>query len=335
MKSARFVWGLVLITIGLIFMGVNMGWWSVNAWDWILQFWPVILILVGLRKLIDSDFVFNFIALLIFIGIFCLLSLGSTLIGPMSSFNLPPWLETKEYRTEWGYSTTSEPGSEQASFKSEVTMTGLETLQIILGSRSDIQLEAIDTDKVSVNLTGPKTVINDLSLSPSGTALVLKDEDRTTEQRLFFGFGRSQVTGTIKLPKSLALDLDLAGATELDITGHTGKLNLRSSGASSVELKNSLSQTPTVHLSGASKLVLDRCEGQTEIEVSGASRFEAKSCQTPQLTLKASGGSSITIESGSVTNLSANLSGASQANLPKPTGQINQDLSGAAKLNYR
>ncbi len=48
-RSGALVAGLVLIGLGLIFFLQNV--YGYSAWSLIYQYWPVILILIGLRKL--------------------------------------------------------------------------------------------------------------------------------------------------------------------------------------------------------------------------------------------------------------------------------------------
>jgi hypothetical protein len=43
--------GLILIAIGVIFLIGN--WYPISAWHLAATYWPVILILIGLRKLVD------------------------------------------------------------------------------------------------------------------------------------------------------------------------------------------------------------------------------------------------------------------------------------------
>lgn len=46
--SDAFIWGLILITIGVIFLLNNL---EINVWRIVANFWPLILIVWGARKL--------------------------------------------------------------------------------------------------------------------------------------------------------------------------------------------------------------------------------------------------------------------------------------------
>ncbi len=51
-NSGALTWGLILIFIGLIFFLQNV-YAHFSAWQLIARYWPVILIIIGLRKLYD------------------------------------------------------------------------------------------------------------------------------------------------------------------------------------------------------------------------------------------------------------------------------------------
>ena len=51
-RSSALTWGTILIFIGLIFFLQNV-YGHFSAWQLIARYWPVILIIVGLRKLYD------------------------------------------------------------------------------------------------------------------------------------------------------------------------------------------------------------------------------------------------------------------------------------------
>jgi hypothetical protein len=48
----RWFWGVVLIFIGVIFLGANFGWWSAHDFVWVWQFWPILLIFLGISILL-------------------------------------------------------------------------------------------------------------------------------------------------------------------------------------------------------------------------------------------------------------------------------------------
>ena len=70
----RIIWGVILIGIGALFFGENMGWLSMGAGEYISRFWPVILVIIGLAILGDvfKSTIFRFLIIVIIIVIFAL-----------------------------------------------------------------------------------------------------------------------------------------------------------------------------------------------------------------------------------------------------------------------
>src|SRR3989339_1148921 len=70
----RIIWGIILIGIGSLFFGQNMGWLSMGAGDYIGRFWPVILVIIGLAILGDvfKSTIFRFLIIVVIIIIFAL-----------------------------------------------------------------------------------------------------------------------------------------------------------------------------------------------------------------------------------------------------------------------
>jgi len=48
-KGRRIFWGIVLVSVGLLILLYNLGFVDQD----IIRFWPVVLILLGIKKLID------------------------------------------------------------------------------------------------------------------------------------------------------------------------------------------------------------------------------------------------------------------------------------------
>lgn len=64
MNPMKLFWGLFLIAVGILLLGVNLSWWyfSMGAL-WIL--WPLILIVVGIRFMVSDDYIFIIVAFLL------------------------------------------------------------------------------------------------------------------------------------------------------------------------------------------------------------------------------------------------------------------------------
>ena len=55
MDSIKLFWGLVLALIGVVFVGLNLGWWSSDIWWFIWPLWPVILVAIGLKLIFRKN----------------------------------------------------------------------------------------------------------------------------------------------------------------------------------------------------------------------------------------------------------------------------------------
>lgn len=203
-------------------------------------------------------------------------------------------------------------------------------MTIDLGGNYNIDVQGADVTAVQANLKGPESVINGITLERRGGEIVLTD----SRQFGFFGASFREVTGTITVPRSTRLELEVSGVNKTDITNHTGEINVNASGSANLTFSNSTAVDPTVILSGASNLTLDQCRGEGRIEASGASKVVAQSCELSELTAEVSGASDITIQSGSITDFTGEASGASHIRLPRPSGTIKQNDSGASDITF-
>lgn len=66
-------WGLVLIGIGVLLLGSELNWWMVNLEKIVVYLLPLILIITGVRFVIDNDYLFIIIAILVIVLFGCLI----------------------------------------------------------------------------------------------------------------------------------------------------------------------------------------------------------------------------------------------------------------------
>jgi len=69
MNIGRLIWGLIFVGAGLFILGTKLGWWQQEVLEHLLFFWPIILILIGLRLIVKNDQLYLLIFLVILIGI--------------------------------------------------------------------------------------------------------------------------------------------------------------------------------------------------------------------------------------------------------------------------
>ncbi|HOX41090.1 MAG TPA: DUF5668 domain-containing protein [bacterium] len=55
MRFGRIFWGLLLVLIGVLFLGSNMNWWSLNVFALLADFWPVLLVIIGTRIVFGEE----------------------------------------------------------------------------------------------------------------------------------------------------------------------------------------------------------------------------------------------------------------------------------------
>lgn len=324
MRSGRFLAGLIVVIVGLIFLGSSLGWWSSFAWETLWRFWPVLLIILGLRALIRNDGLFSLLAAVIIIAVLALAILWPDQLGK----------RTERYHFDKPFNFQTELSGETANFVQEVTVVAGDTLVADLPLNFNITINATDTPSVSANLSGPKELINRLSLKKEGNQIFLE----LTGDNMF-NFGKQifndDITGTVTVPRAIASDLTLSGVSKATVNGYASSAKVEISGASELQFVASSLTDPVVEASGAGKVALDSCQGTGQFELSGTAKVEAASCTLTQLTLDGSGASQFNLLAGSVTNLTADASGASRFTLPRPTGTIDQDSSGVAQIEFK
>lgn len=69
------IWGLGIIFAGVLLLLNNTGAVSKEIWNYILPFWPILLVLVGIRIILGFGWVSHFIVSLLTLAIFCFISL--------------------------------------------------------------------------------------------------------------------------------------------------------------------------------------------------------------------------------------------------------------------
>ncbi|QTV06257.1 head GIN domain-containing protein [Faecalibacter bovis] len=137
----------------------------------------------------------------------------------------------------------------------------------------------------------------------------------------------------ITFPHRKLRDIKLSGASKL-VAKHAmklDKLDVNLSGASSLDL-NVISNSINLENSGASKFILKGNAKDFEVKVSGASKIEAEELKASKVRINASGASSAKI--WAVDNLIVDASGASKVYVIKQNGlKKSINTSGASKVS--
>lgn len=81
-KSGKSIWGLILLFVGVFLLLNNMGIVSSDIWYFILPFWPVILVLIGIKIILGKSQISSWISFVI-----ALVLLGAILMNAMMQLN--------------------------------------------------------------------------------------------------------------------------------------------------------------------------------------------------------------------------------------------------------
>lgn len=76
-SSGSGIWGGLLVFIGLIFLGIYSGLVSPYIWSYIGQFWPILLILVGIQVIIGHGFIQRLAMTILAVVVFSLVLLNA------------------------------------------------------------------------------------------------------------------------------------------------------------------------------------------------------------------------------------------------------------------
>jgi hypothetical protein len=180
------------------------------------------------------------------------------------------------------------------------------------------------SDNYSISIAINEKIADRLTVTKTGDTLKIGFKEP------MFNF-HSRPLATITLPDLRSLDL--SGAANGNVKGFKSShdFNLDLSGASSLDMEMEAGAFKA-EISGASHANGYLKAASSDIEVSGASRITLTgSCG--DIKIDVSGASQANLENYSVANADVELSGAGQANM-LINGRLNADLSGASRLEY-
>lgn len=320
MRPMRFFWGLLIAGIGLLYLGQNLGWWGGVVWERFWLLWPIILIALGLRMLIRNDGLFT--ALLI-----------ALLVASLVLFVQTDYFSGAKEVRMGHMSFGARLSGEEGTYQHAVDVSATDNLVVDLGGHYNLTFNGTDANVVAVHISGPKELIDGLSLTKNGNEARLADDETFKSWHMFSG-DFNGIEGTIDVPRALETKLKLSGLTSIAGSNYDGKLTIDSSGATSITMDSGTVIDPSIDLSGAGKVSLANCKGTADIEISGAGKVSSANCVLDDLTIRMSGAGQVDMKPGSIKDLHVNSSGASQIKLPKPTGVNVQDNSGASNVNF-
>ncbi|MDE3181517.1 MAG: hypothetical protein KGM47_17880, partial [Acidobacteriota bacterium] len=274
-RRGAFFWALILIAIGVIFLAENFNP-AIHPWHVLARYWPVLIIIWGLSKLIDYVMARRHpesSAPPLFSGSEVIILILVLILGTiLSRVILAPW---QQWRTEWGMHWN--PSGWNNPFLRSYTFTQTfsepapgKTQLIVTGRRGDVMIEAADA--ASVSAVAKETIRaaneNDANDIHNQLKIVLSREAgrvmiQPSLDSLPHGGQNVRLDWTIRTPKSTSADITARNGDIL-VSGLTGSQSF-TSGHGDVHASN-LAGTVRVDKSGGSAEI----RGVTgEVEITG------------------------------------------------------------------
>jgi hypothetical protein len=171
---------------------------------------------------------------------------------------------------------------------------------------SAFNVKVVYADSFSIKVTADEHEFDRIVVTQNGETLKI-------EMKSGFSFLTHGPKAEISMPALENLTLSGASKGSIDGFNSVNPFIVKLSGASTLDVTNSVFGDVTAGLSGASRLVAQGAGGNLTCNVSGASNMDLTSFQ--------------------VNDATVTLSGASQA-VVNTTGTLNVDLSGASSMQY-
>ena len=187
------------------------------------------------------------------------------------------------------------------------------------------EVEIVQSDSYSVTITADDNLFKYIQVSKEGGTLKIGLKPITTSWSATL---RAEIT----MPQLSGLAL--SGATRGTVSGFssTENLDIKVSGASSLDLVEMSASDIDFEISGASRVTGDIIASDADFEVSGASTVQLQG-SAKDIVIDASGASRAELAAFPVNNADVKLSGASRGTV-NMDGRLDANLSGASKLEY-
>lgn len=180
------------------------------------------------------------------------------------------------------------------------------------------------SDSYSVTVTGNESLFDHINIDKSGNTLKISVKP-------FHFHTRPTLGAHITMPMLNKLRLSAAAKCSVNGFSSPEKLDVNLSGASTLDIDIEAGKTK-VEVSGASKLHGNMTLGDSEFTLSGASRMELKG-SARNVELNAWGASRLEMAGYALEDAKIDLKGASQAGV-SVSGKLDLDISGSSRLTY-
>ena len=201
-----------------------------------------------------------------------------------------------------------------------------EFTRVDIGSAFIYEIEQSDT--YSITITANDNLFDDIKVVKEGQTLKIEKETPWTP----FNIGSGGPRAVITMPQLYRLDSSGATNGVVSRFSSTEDLDIRVSGASSVELVEIAAGGTNFNVSGASDVTGALNAEGIDLDISGASSIQLEGA-AGDIDIEASGASRLNLAEITVNDASVTLSGASLCTL-NLNGRLDIELSGASKLEY-
>ncbi len=219
MKSSRFVWGVTLILLGLLWLGTQLGYLSMVVWPRLLTLWPLFVVFLGLRIILKDGRLLAFTGL-----IMVLVAFSYAAYSPMDA-------------SEWFFGKTaivthSETLKRESTDRSLVVTLETGAAEVTLSELND---EESRNTLFTIQTEGIERVSTTRTTNDSRVNLLVTEKQRGSVV-LSHGQRKIVIKTARNIPLSLILNTGASkttlDASRLNLTDITAK-----SGASSLDLR--------------------------------------------------------------------------------------------------
>ena len=188
------------------------------------------------------------------------------------------------------------------------------------------RVEITRSDSYQISITASAKLFDYIDVSKSGNTLKIS--------RKPYHFPTRTAPGEVRINMPILNKLRLSGATKGTVAGFSSQedFDLNVSGASGLDIDMEAGKTK-LEISGASRVSGNVKVADAEFTLSGASRAKL-SGSANNIVLNAWGASRLDLADFTLNDTSVSLKGASRATCGECCGNLDLDLSGASKLDY-
>jgi hypothetical protein len=218
------------------------------------------------------------------------------------------------------------------------------------GVYGKLDVTVANTDKVTVEVTGPEKRVAEVSVNTSGGTLVI-EQNNSRDGRTWRG-NDDQIQVNVRLPAGTALEIDdfigdgkvgdLRGPLEVDdivsgslTIGHVTTAKLSVSGSGKIKVGD-IDRSLVVEIDGSGSVTTGSTQGEVKLEINGSGDIDIARVNGPVAT-SVNGSGDINLRAGIADPLAASISGSGQVTLDGVARNqaINNNGSGTVKITGR